>query len=101
MLGKLLAKVPKVILLDEPTRGVDIGAKSEIGKYIRKLADEGIGVILISSEMNELLGLCDRLIMIDIDGDQVPEVTGERQFGSDTVVYYISGAYKYDNKEAQ
>lgn len=59
LLGKLLAKVPKVILLDEPTRGVDIGAKSEIGKYIRKLADEGIGVILISSEMNELLGLCD------------------------------------------
>ncbi len=101
LLGKLLAKVPKVILLDEPTRGVDIGAKSEIGKYIRKLADEGIGVILISSEMNELLGLCDRLIMIDIDGDQVPEVTGERQFDSDTVVYYISGAYKYDNKEAQ
>lgn len=56
---------------------------------------------MISSEMNELLGLCDRLIMIDIDGDQVPEVTGERQFDSDTVVYYISGAYKYDNKEAQ
>ena len=61
MLGKLLAKVPKVILLDEPTRGVDIGAKSEIGKYIRKLADEGIGVILISSEMSEIIGLCDRV----------------------------------------
>ena len=100
-IAMVIAQDTEFILLDEPTRGVDIGAKSEIGKYIRKLADEGIGVILISSEMNELLGLCDRLIMIDIDGDQVPEVTGERQFDSDTVVYYISGAYKYDNKEAQ
>ena len=98
LLGKLLAKVPKVILLDEPTRGVDVGAKSDIGKYIRQLSNEGIGVIIISSEMNELLGLCDRLIMIDIDGDQVQEVKGD-PFNSDTVVYYISGAYKYD-KEA-
>ncbi len=56
---------------------------------------------MISSENGLMSGLCDRLIMIDIDGDQVPEVTGERQFDSDTVVYYISGAYKYDNKEAQ
>ena len=100
LLAKLLAKIPKVILLDEPTRGVDVGAKSDIGKYIRNLANEGIGVIIISSEMNELLGLCDRLIMIDIDGDQVPEVTGD-SFNSDTVVYYISGAYKYEyDKEA-
>ena len=98
LLGKLLAKLPKVVLLDEPTRGVDVGAKSDIGKYIRELANQGIGVIMISSEMNELLGLCDRLIMIDIDGDQVQVVKGD-SFNSDTVVYHISGAYKYD-KEA-
>ena len=98
LLGKLLAKLPKVILLDEPTRGVDVGAKSDIGKYIRKLANEGIGVIMISSEMNELLGLCDRLIMIDIDGDQVDLIKGD-PFNSDTVVYHISGAYKIDREE--
>ena len=98
LLGKLLARVPRVILLDEPTRGVDVGAKSDIGKYIRKLANEGIGVILISSEMNELLGLCDRLIMLDIDGDQVDFIKGE-PFNSDTVVYHISGAYKIDREE--
>ena len=97
LLGKLLAKVPKVVLLDEPTRGVDVGAKSDIGKYIRELVNQGIGVIIISSEMNELLGLCDRLIMIDIDGDQVKEVEGD-PFNSDTVVYYISGAYKYEQE---
>ena len=99
LLGKLLAKLPKVILLDEPTRGVDVGAKSDIGKYVRELANKGIGVIMISSEMNELLGLCDRLIMIDIDGDQVEVVKGD-PFNSDTVVYHISGAYKIENREA-
>ena len=97
LLGKLLAKVPKVILLDEPTRGVDVGAKSDIGKYVRELANQGIGVIIISSEMNELLGLCDRLIMIDIDGDQVDLIKGD-PFNSDTVVYHISGAYKIDRE---
>ena len=97
LLGKLLAKVPKVILLDEPTRCVDVGAKSDIGKYVRELANQGIGVIIISSEMNELLGLCDRLIMIDIDGDQVDLIKGD-PFNSDTVVYHISGAYKIDRE---
>ena len=94
LLAKLLAKRPKVVILDEPTRGVDVGAKSDIGKHIRLLANDGIGVIIISSEMNELLGLCDRLIMIDIDGNQVPKVLTSKEFNSDTVVYYISGAYK-------
>ena len=94
LLAKLLAKKPKVVILDEPTRGVDVGAKSDIGNHIRNLANDGIGVVIISSEMNELLGLCDRIIMIDIDGDQVPKELQAKDFNSDTVVYYISGAYK-------
>ena len=96
LLAKLLAKRPRVVILDEPTRGVDVGAKSDIGKHIRQLANDGIGVIIISSEMNELLGLCDRIIMIDIDGKQVPKELVSKEFNSDTVVYYISGAYKLD-----
>ena len=95
LLGKLLAKAPKVVILDEPTRGVDAGAKAEIGKYIRNLADTGIGVIIISSEMNELLVLCDRLMYIDIDGDKVKEKVKD-PFDSDQIIYYISGAYKYE-----
>ena len=94
LLAKLLAKKPKVVILDEPTRGVDVGAKADIGNHIRNLANDGIGVVIISSEMNELLGLCDRIIMIDIDGEQVPKVLHSNEFNSDTVVYYISGAYK-------
>lgn len=94
LLAKLLAKKPEVVILDEPTRGVDVGAKADIGNHIRNLANDGIGVVIISSEMNELLGLCDRLIMIDIDGEQVPKELHAKDFNSDTVVYYISGAYK-------
>ena len=95
LLAKLLAKKPKVVMLDEPTKGVDVGAKSDIGIHIRNLVNDGIGVIIVSSEMNELLGLCDRIIMIDIDGNQVPKELKAKEFNSDTVVYYISGAYKY------
>lgn len=63
-LAKLLALQPRVLILDEPTRGVDVGAKSEIYTLIRKLASAGVGIILISSEMPELLGLSDRVIVL-------------------------------------
>ena len=50
--------------MDEPTRGVDVGAKSEIHAILRELADEGVGVVVISSELPELIGLCDRVLVI-------------------------------------
>ncbi len=52
---------PKVLILDEPTRGIDVGAKAEIYTVISQLAAEGRAVVLISSELSELLGLCDRI----------------------------------------
>lgn len=64
MIAKWLAINPKVIIMDEPTRGVDVGAKTEIYAVINKLAEEGLGIILVSSELNELLGMCDRIIVI-------------------------------------
>lgn len=63
-LGKWLALSPKILILDEPTRGIDVGSKSEIYKLIRNLADEGMAVIMISSEMEEIIGLCDRVIVM-------------------------------------
>ncbi len=63
-IAKQLAVQPKVILMDEPTRGIDVGAKSEIHALLRELARSGIGIIVISSELPELLGLCDRVIVI-------------------------------------
>ncbi|MGN6408423.1 MAG: ABC transporter ATP-binding protein, partial [Curtobacterium sp.] len=52
---------PDVLILDEPTRGIDVGSKYEIYTIINKLADKGKGVIVISSELPELLGICDRI----------------------------------------
>ncbi len=52
---------PDVLILDEPTRGIDVGAKYEIYTIINRLADEGKGVVVISSELPELLGICDRI----------------------------------------
>ena len=75
-LARLLAVKPKVILLDEPTRGVDVGAKSEIHRILRDLAAAGVGVLMISSELPELIGVCDRVIVI-AEG----RVTGELSAG--------------------
>lgn len=63
-IAKQLAVRPKVILMDEPTRGIDVGAKSEIHLLLRELASSGIGIVVISSELPELLGLCDRVLVI-------------------------------------
>ncbi|MCV9907740.1 sugar ABC transporter ATP-binding protein [Brucella sp. HL-2] len=63
-IAKQLAVRPKIILMDEPTRGIDVGAKSEIHLLLRELANSGIGIIVISSELPELLGLCDRVLVI-------------------------------------
>jgi ribose transport system ATP-binding protein len=61
LLAKWLEIAPKVLIVDEPTRGVDIGAKQEIYLLLQELANEGMACILISSEMNELIGLCHRI----------------------------------------
>ena len=60
-LTKLLSVNPRVIFLDEPTRGVDVGAKAEIHTILRNLARDGIGIVVISSELPELIGVCDRV----------------------------------------
>lgn len=75
-IAKQLAVNPKVILMDEPTRGIDVGAKSEIHRLLRDLARAGIGIIVISSELPELLGLCDRVLVIR-EGRVMGEVEGE------------------------
>ena len=64
ILGRWLLTEPKILLLDEPTRGIDVGAKYEIYKLIIELASKGKSVIMVSSEMPELLGVCDRILVI-------------------------------------
>lgn len=64
LFGKWLATQPKVLILDEPTRGVDVGSKDQIHRLIGKLADEGVAILVISSEMNEILALGDRILVM-------------------------------------
>lgn len=64
VVGKWLARGPKLLILDEPLRGIDVNAKSEIHRLLRKLADEGLSIILISSELQEVLGLSDRVMVM-------------------------------------
>jgi ribose transport system ATP-binding protein len=64
VLARWLLRDCRVLLLDEPTRGVDVGARSEIYALIRELADRGVAVIVVSSEIPEVLGLADRVLVI-------------------------------------
>ncbi|WP_306118201.1 MULTISPECIES: sugar ABC transporter ATP-binding protein [unclassified Roseitalea] len=75
VLTRWLARAPKVLILDEPTRGIDVGAKSEIYRLIADLARNGLGIIVISSEMGELLGLSDRILVMS-EGRITAELEG-------------------------
>ena len=76
ILGRWLLTDPEVLLLDEPTRGIDVGAKYEIYQLIIDLANRGKVVIVVSSEMPELLGICDR-IMVMSGGRLAGEINAE------------------------
>jgi inositol transport system ATP-binding protein len=64
LIGRWLLTKPKILILDEPTRGIDVGAKAEIHKLISRLAGEGLAVIMISSELPEVLGMSDRIMVV-------------------------------------
>ena len=64
VIGKWLLRGPRLFILDEPTRGIDVGAKYEVYKLINRLAAEGTGVLMISSEIEELIGMCDRILVM-------------------------------------
>ncbi|MER9025735.1 ATP-binding cassette domain-containing protein [Mesorhizobium sp. M0815] len=74
-IGRWLQRIPKVLILDEPTRGVDIGARTEIHRLIRQQAEAGMAVLVISSEPDELPELCDRVLVM-AEGRIVRELTG-------------------------
>lgn len=76
VLARWLALQPKALLLDEPTRGVDVGAKEEIYRLIERLAASGVATLMISSEMQELIGVCDRVLVMH-DGAIAGELQGE------------------------
>ena len=76
ILARWMATDPKLIILDEPTRGIDVGAKQEVEKLVLDFAEQGISVIYISSELSELVRNCDRIIVLR-DGRNVGELSGD------------------------
>lgn len=96
MLAKLLAMKPKVLFLDEPTRGIDVGAKAEIHQLLRRLSNEGISIVVISSEMPETVGICDRVVVINV-GKVVGEISG-KELTQNRIVSTIS---EFSEKEGE
>jgi D-xylose transport system ATP-binding protein len=64
VISKWLMSTPKVLIMDDPTRGIDVGAKYEIYKLMNDLAEQGISIIMISSELEEILGMSDRIVVM-------------------------------------
>jgi ribose transport system ATP-binding protein len=93
LLARWLAIKPKVLLLDEPTRGVDIGAKSEIYRIISDLSSEGVAVLMVSSELPEIVGMSDRVLVMR-EGQLVGEVGGstDREITQENIMTYATGA---------
>lgn len=87
-IAKMLSINPKLIILDEPTRGVDVGAKCEIHRILRALAAQGVGIVVISSELPELIGLCDRVAVVR-EGRISGEVSGA-QMTEENIMQLVS-----------
>ncbi|WP_037077380.1 sugar ABC transporter ATP-binding protein [Neorhizobium vignae] len=85
LLAKMMLLDPSIVIIDEPTRGIDIGNKEQIYKFIANLAEEGRSIIVVSSEMPELIGICDRILVMR-SGRIVGEVTGDHMNENEIVV---------------
>jgi ribose transport system ATP-binding protein len=90
-LAKFLHCAPKVIVLDEPTRGVDVGAKRDIYFLIQRLAREGRGVVVVSSELVELIGLCHRVVVMR--GGQIQATLTETQLNEKELIAHATGTH--------
>ncbi len=99
ILARWLLNDPEVLILDEPTRGVDVGAKEEIYRKINALADAGRAVLLISSDMTELLALSDRIIVF-CEGAVTAELTGETMTEDNVMRAAVAGAHEHLGRAA-
>ncbi len=89
LLARWLATAPRLLLLDEPTRGIDVGAKAEIMKLVAELAADGMSVVFVSAELDEVLRLSHRIAVMR-DRRKVAEIDGGRDVGTDDVVELIA-----------
>ncbi|WP_193195350.1 sugar ABC transporter ATP-binding protein [Nostoc sp. MG11] len=93
LLARWLAIKPRVLMLDEPTRGVDIGAKSEIYRIMSELAAQGVAILMVSSELTEVVGMSDRVLVMR-EGQLVGELDGSlgKEITQEKIMHYATGA---------
>ncbi len=89
LLGRWLATKPELLILDEPTRGIDVGAKAEIQEQVIALAEEGVAVVFISSELEEVVRLSDRIVVLK-DHRKVAEITNGPDVTAESIVAAIA-----------
>jgi rhamnose transport system ATP-binding protein len=89
VLAKWLSTEPKVLIVDEPTRGIDVGTKSEVHRLLSQLAAEGLAVIMVSSELPEVLGMADRVLVVS-EGRLVDDIPRARA-DEDSVMLAATG----------
>jgi rhamnose transport system ATP-binding protein len=90
VLAKWLARKPRLLIVDEPTRGIDVGTKAEVHRLLSELAEQGVAVLMISSELPEVLGMADRIVVL-FEG----RVTGEfvrADATEDAIMHAATGA---------
>nr|MDQ2697564.1 ATP-binding cassette domain-containing protein [Actinomycetota bacterium] len=92
VLAKWLATKPRVVLLDEPTRGIDVGAKVAVYHLMRRLAKEGVAILMISSELPEVIGMSDRIVVMH-DGRASAELPARSD--ETTILSAATGALKF------
>ncbi|HEY8380972.1 MAG TPA: sugar ABC transporter ATP-binding protein [Microvirga sp.] len=92
LLAKMMLVEPRVVIIDEPTRGVDIGTKEQIYRFIAALAEEGRAVVVISSEMQELIGLCHRVLVMR--GGRIAGEVAQADLSEDAIVFLATGVHE-------
>jgi ribose transport system ATP-binding protein len=98
MLAKWLMIKPTILIVDEPTRGVDVGVKADVHQLLRNLANEGVGVIMISSELPEVLGMSDRVLVMR-EGTLAAELSHDKAT-EESVMTYAAGAEASDSRSS-
>ena len=98
VIGKGILTEPKILLMDEPSRGIDIGAKTEVFEIINKYAEEGLSIIVISSELEEIVAIADRVMVLS-NGIKTGEFSGEEVKKDTLVLASYQGHHKEEVKE--
>jgi ABC-type sugar transport system ATPase subunit len=88
VLGRALTTKPRIFLLDEPTRGIDVGAKVEVYRLINALAEQGAAILVVSSDMIELLGLCDRILVMRTG--RIAGAVPRHEFSQERVMHFAA-----------